>query len=148
MGYPEIRNFWDNFNKAYYEWARKELTYNALWCCSPQDLEFEWFLHTELIQTYCSKHFHAQNCTQCDDLCEIQNIDPCRTIWTDLSEECCRTCDLFFAHCEVEECAQNPQSYNATSSIYGNIEDFRDSNLFYVLVILLPICCFIGRGIK
>ena len=97
-------------------------------------------------------------------------MKPCRKIWTDLSEECCRTCDLFVANCEVEECPvqstfssndgnaipQNsnfsdvrvttPLVVNATSSNYGNNEDFWHSNLYYVLVILLPISCFLGRG--
>ena len=159
--FPEVRNFWDDFNKAYYEWGN---LYMQFACCPTEDERYDFFFTNRmLIQEYCSKHFHAQNCTQCDDLCEIHNIKPCRKIWTGLSEECCRTCDLFVADCEVKECPVQstfssdylddllpipPVPVNATSSSYGNNEDFRDSNLYYVLVILLSICCFIGLGIN
>ena len=166
-GYPELRNFWDDFNEAYYTWAL-----NMVMPHSVSDNA------TYLIQVYCSMHFHAQNCTQCDDLCEIQNLEPCRKIWTDLSEECCQTCDLFVASCEVDKCiirsptssnddklttqlltTTYPQNFNSSNVSVplslpintnvlsnGNNANFRDSKSFYVLVTLLPICGFIGRG--
>ena len=113
---------------------------------------------------YCRKYFHAQNCkTHCDDLCEIQNMDPCRKIWTDLSEKCCQTCDSFVASCEVDECliqlttssnddntalvpTASPLTAYTISLSNGKNEDCPDSESFYVLVTLLPICGFIGRG--
>ena len=176
--YPDVRNFWDDFNDAYNKWASQlnlEHNFGAVETISAETIpavetisasivlsdNIEYLDDRILIQAYCSKHFHAQNCIQCEDLCEIQNMKPCRTIWTDLSEECCRTCDLFVADCEVKECPVQstfssddlddllpipPVPVNATSSSYGNNEDFRDSNLYYVLVILLPISCFLGRG--
>ena len=117
-----------------------------------------------LIQEYCLEHFHAQNCvTHCDNLCEIQNREPCLTVWTYISQECCRACDLFVASCEVEECliqsttssnddnttqvlTASPLTAYTISLSNGKNEDCPDSESFYVLVTLLPICGIIGRG--
>ena len=175
--YPEVRNFWDDLDKAFHEWAYLTLSsyldaYDSAtndnyvsislsenpkpningsvsfrWSFGPHSargsIESTTILTTHpslytLIPVYCSMHFHAQNCTQCDDLCEIQNLEPCRKIWTDLSDECCQTCNLFVATCEVDECLIETSSSTGTN--------FRDSKSFYVLVTLLPICGFIGRG--
>ena len=165
--YSEVRNFWDDFNKAYYEWAlsisqiETQVADNIL---KPDDIiEPDFFESQFKINGFCSRHFHAQNCTQCDDLCEIQNMDPCRIIWTGLSEQCCRTCDFFVASCEVDECLiQSTTSSNDDNTTQvltaspltgytislgnGTNENFRDPESFYVLVTLLPICGFIGRG--
>ena len=130
--YSEVRNFWDDFNKAYFEWASFSVQFA---CCPTQNEKYDFFFREpSLIQDFCSRHFHAQNCTHCDDLCEIQNMDPCLKIWTGLSEWCCQTCDLFVASCEVDECLKETSSSS------------NKSKSFYALVTLLPICGFIGRG--
>ena len=121
------------------------------------------------IREYCMEYFPAQNCnTHCDDLCELQNQEPCLTVLTPVSEECCRTCDLFVGICEVDKCSipindkqsttssnddnttqvnkTLPLTANTTPLSNGNTANFRDSKSFYVLVTLLPICGFIGRG--
>ena len=134
-GYSEVRDFWDDVNKAYYDFASDNIQFA---CCPTEDEIYDTFFgDQQLIRGYCLMHFHAQNCTQCDDLCVIQNIEPCRTIWTNLSEECCQTCDSFPVHCEVEECNDT----TAQNSFFA-----QNPQLFYVLVTLLPICGFIGRG--
>ena len=165
-GYPDVRNFWDDFINAYCEWASNNVFFDDL---SPTlwNETYGYYFNSQ-IRIYCAMYFHAQNCTQCDDLCEIHNMNPCLKLWTDLSEECCQTCDLFVASCEVDECLipinsiQSTTSSNddnttqvlTTSSLAGytislnngNNANFRDSKSFYVLVTLLPICGFIGRG--
>ena len=150
--YSEVQNFWEDFHNAYSEWEVESDTLVSF----IQESEYK-------PNQYCRKYFHAQNCTHCDDLCEIQNMDPCRIIWTDLSEECCQTCDLFVASCEVDECLiQSTTSSNDDNTTQvltaspliaytislsnGNNANFRDSKSFYILVTLLPICGFIGRG--
>ena len=70
--YSEVRNFWDDFKKAYMGWAGNLLGWE---CCPTQNEIHDFYLeHQYMIQVYCQMHFHAQNCTHCDDLCEIQNM--------------------------------------------------------------------------
>ena len=135
-GYSEVRDFWYDFNKTYCEWATKQ-SKNA-YCPTENDRFLSFFGKPQLIQEYCSMHFHAQNCTQCEDLCVIQNIEPCLTIWTHLSRECCQTCYLFPIHCVAFEGCNDT---TAQKSFFT-----QNPELFYVLVTLLPICGFIGRG--
>ena len=107
---------------------------------------------------YCSKYFLPGNCTHCEDLCAIQNMTPCYTIWTDLSEHCCQTCDSYMAGCEFE-CTEN--SYNSSLlNVLGTSPSLVEADisscdhnekrinlyLYYVLVTLLPILGFIGKG--
>ena len=148
-GYSEVRDFWDDVNKAYFEWASENIQFA---CCPTQNEIYEYFFgYQELIQEYCSMHFHAQNCTQCEDLCVIQNIEPCLKIWTGLSKECCQTCDLFPVHCEVEECNDTTAQITTAQTTTAQTTTAQTTNaqnpqLFYVLVTMLPICGFIGRG--
>ena len=165
-GYPAVRNFWDDLDKAFHEWAyfymdtfdnAADHSYYLIGDTIKHSdntkpnisIAFSCSIHIAYENSYCSMHFHAQNCTQCDDLCGIQNLEPCRKIWTGLSEECCQTCDLF-AGCEVDECLIQsttlPLTSNTTSLSNSNNGNFRGSKSFYVLVTLLPICGFIGRG--